>query len=66
LIEVRHTGENITEKIVSVVQKFGMIDKIYSVTLYKVSSNAKAMETLTPIFAGYLGSKPAPTPSDPN
>jgi hypothetical protein len=24
------------------------------------------METLTPLFAGYLGSDPAPTPSDPN
>jgi hypothetical protein len=24
------------------------------------------METLTPLFAGYLGSDPASTPSDPN
>jgi hypothetical protein len=28
LIEVRHTGENIAEKIACVVQEFGMIDKI--------------------------------------
>jgi hypothetical protein len=66
VIGLRLTGENIAEKIACVVQKFSMIDKIYSVTLYNSSSNAKAMETLTPIFAGYLGSKPAPTPSDPN
>jgi hypothetical protein len=43
-----------------------MIDKIFAVTLDNTSSNAKAMETLTPMFAGYLGSDPAPTPSDPN
>ncbi|XP_066316658.1 zinc finger BED domain-containing protein RICESLEEPER 2-like [Miscanthus floridulus] len=47
-------------------KEFGMIDKIYSVTLDNASSNAKAMETLTPMFVCYLGSDPAPTPSDPN
>ena len=66
LIEVKHTGENISEKIACVVQEFGMIDKIYSVTLDNASSNAKAMETLTPMFACYLGSDPTPTSSDPN
>jgi hypothetical protein len=66
LIEVRHTGENIAEKFACVVQEFGMIDKIYSVTLDNASSNAKAMETLTPMFAGYLDSDPAPTLSYPN
>jgi hypothetical protein len=38
----------------------------YSVTLDNASSNAKVMETLTPLFAGYLSSDPAPIPSDPN
>jgi len=66
LIEVKHTGENISEKIACVVQEFDMIDKIYSVTLDNASSNAKAMETLTPMFACYLGSDPTPTSSDPN
>ncbi|XP_066313607.1 zinc finger BED domain-containing protein DAYSLEEPER-like [Miscanthus floridulus] len=47
-------------------KEFGMIDKIYSVTLDNASSNAKAMETLTPMFACYLGSDPTPTSSDPN
>ena len=66
LIEVKHSGENIAERIASVVEEFGLIDKIFAVTLDSASSNAKAMETLTPIFFGYLGSDPAPTPSDPN
>jgi hypothetical protein len=66
LIEVKHSSENIAERIAGVVEEFGMIDKIFAVTLDNTSSNAKAMETLTPMFAGYLGSDPAPTPSDPN
>ena len=48
------------------VEEFGLIDKIVAVTLDNSSSNAKAMETLTPMFFGYLGSDPAPTPSDPD
>jgi hypothetical protein len=66
LIEVKHTGDNIAAKIAGVIQEFGMLDKIFSVTLDNASSNAKAMETLTPMFAGYLGSNPAPTPEDPH
>jgi hypothetical protein len=66
LIEVKHTGQNIAEKISFVIEKFGLIDKIFSVTLDNASYNAKAMETLTPLFAGYLGSDPTPTPSNPN
>jgi hypothetical protein len=66
LIEVSHSGENIVERIASVVEEFDLIDKVFAVTLDNVSSNAKAMETLTPMFFGYFGSYPAPTPSDPN
>jgi hypothetical protein len=50
----------------SVVEEFGLIDKIFAVTLDNASSNSKAMETLTHMFFGYLGSYPAPTPTDPN
>ncbi|XP_066344426.1 zinc finger BED domain-containing protein RICESLEEPER 1-like [Miscanthus floridulus] len=66
LIEVKHTGENIAEKVACVIEEFGLLDKLFSITLDNASSNAKAMKTLTPMFAGYMGSKPAPTPSDPN
>ena len=48
------------------VEEFDLIDKIFVVTLDNTSSNAKAMENLTPMFFGYLGSDPVPTPSDPN
>ena len=33
------------------VEQFGLIDKVFSVTLDNAFSNAKAMDTLTPMFA---------------
>ena len=60
LIQVKHSGENISASIASVVEEYGLVDKIFSITLDNASSNAKAMETLTPMFAGYLGCDPAP------
>jgi hypothetical protein len=66
LIEVNYSGENIASSIASVVDELGLVDKTFSVTLDNASSNVKAMETLTPIFAGYLGSDPAPKPDDPD
>jgi hypothetical protein len=53
LIEVKHASENIAEKVACVVQEFGLLDKIFFVTLDNASFNAKAME-------------PAPDPLDPN
>ena len=66
LIEVKHTGQNIAEKVACVVEEFGLIDKVFFVTLDSASSNAKAMETLTPMFAGYLGPDPTPKPVVPS
>jgi hypothetical protein len=66
LIEVKHSGENIAERVGAVVEEYGLIDKVFSVTLDNASSNAKAMETLSPLFAGYLGHDPAPEYTDPN
>jgi hypothetical protein len=66
LIEVKHSGENIAERIASVVEEFGLIDKVFVVTLDNASSNFKAMETLTPMFFGYLGSYSTPTLTYPN
>ena len=62
---MKHTGENIAEKIACVVQEFGLIDKVFSLTPDNVSSNAKAMDTLTHMFAGYLGCDPSPEPVNP-
>jgi hypothetical protein len=43
-----------------VVEEFCLFDKIFSVTLdNNASSNSKAMDTLTPLFAGYLGPDPS-------
>jgi hypothetical protein len=66
LIEVKHSGENIADRISSVVEEFALIDKAFAVTLDNASANSKAMETLTPMLFGYLGSYLAPTPTDPN
>jgi hypothetical protein len=63
---MKHTGKNIVERIAYMVEEFGLIDKVFSVTLDNASSNAKAMDTLTPMFAGYLGSNPSPEPLDLN
>ena len=63
---MKHTGENIAERVACVVQEFGLIDKVFSVTLDNASSNAKAMETLKPMFAGYLGPDLTPEPVDPS
>jgi len=66
LIEVKHSGENIAERVAAVVEEFGLIDKIFAITLDNASSNAKAMETWTHMFSSYLGSDPSPEPLDPN
>jgi hypothetical protein len=67
LIEVSRSGENIAERVATVVEEYGLIDKVFVVTLNNASANAKAMKTLTPLFAGFLGSDPAPDNAiDPN
>jgi hypothetical protein len=44
-----------------VIQYFGMIDKVFSVTLDNASSNSTAMLTLSPMLVGYLGAEVDPT-----
>jgi hypothetical protein len=66
LIESSHTGENIAEKIAGVVEEFGLIDKIFAVTLDNASANSKAYDILKPYLFGYMGSYPAPTLDNPN
>ena len=66
LIEVKHTSENIGQKVASMVEEFGSIDKVFAVTLDNASSNSKDMESLAPMFSGYLGSFATLTKDDPN
>ena len=63
---MKHIGEKIAEKIACVVEEFGLIDKVLSVTLDNASSNAEAKDTLTSMFAAYLGCDPSPEPVNPN
>jgi hypothetical protein len=65
LIEVSHSGVNIVERIVIVVEECGLVNKIFFVTLDNASSNTSAMNTLTPIFAGYLVPDPDHDHFDP-
>ena len=54
-IEDAHTGKNIAERVCTVVDEYGLTDKIFSITLDNASSNKTAMSYLTPLFSGYLG-----------
>ena len=51
LIEVSHNGINIAKCIAGVLQDFGLLNKVFSVSI----DNASAMLTLTPMLDGYLG-----------
>ena len=55
LIEVSHSGINIAECIAGVLRDFGLLDKVFAVSLDNASSNTTDMLTLTPMLAGYLG-----------
>ena len=55
LIDVSHSGENISERLLSVIDEFGCANKVFSVTLDNASSNVKAMDTLKPALSGYVG-----------
>jgi hypothetical protein len=56
LIDVKHTGDNIAEAIIKVVENFGLTNKIFAVTLDNASSNTSAMNTLGPVFGTYATS----------
>ncbi|XP_066359016.1 zinc finger BED domain-containing protein RICESLEEPER 2-like [Miscanthus floridulus] len=55
LIEVSHNGINIAECISGVLRDWGLLDKVFSVSLDNASSNTTAMLALTPLLDGYLG-----------
>jgi hypothetical protein len=56
LIYVSHNADNIAERIECVVAEYGLTDKIFVITLDNASANTKAMENLTPLICGYVGS----------
>ncbi|CAO2176026.1 unnamed protein product [Urochloa humidicola] len=56
LIDVSHNADNILDRISTVVAEFGLVDKIFAVTLDNAAANKKAIEKLTPLISGYVGS----------
>ncbi|WVZ58765.1 hypothetical protein U9M48_008997 [Paspalum notatum var. saurae] len=55
LIDCSHSGSNIAERISTVLGEYGLIDKVFSITLDNASSNTTAMDTLKPLLSGYVG-----------
>jgi len=56
LIDVSHNAENIAERVASVLAEYGILNKVFSVTLDNASANKNAMDRLNPILKEYLGS----------
>jgi len=55
LIDVSHSGQNIAERVISVLADYGLTEKVFAVTLDNASSNVSAMRTLRPVLSKYLG-----------
>jgi hypothetical protein len=55
LIKTSHTGEDIVERVMTVLEDYGVVSKVFSITLDNASSNSKAMEKLSPLLSGYVG-----------
>ena len=55
LIDVSHNGDNIAERVLAVLEEFGLTEKVVSVTLDNASANTSAMNILSPQISGYVG-----------
>jgi len=55
LIDVSHIADNIAERVKSVLVEYGILNKVFSVTLDNASTNENAMDKLKPILKEYLG-----------
>ena len=55
LIEVSHNGINIAKCIAGVLQDFGLLNKVFSISLDNAYANTTVVLTLTPMLDGYLG-----------
>ncbi|XP_040385322.1 zinc finger BED domain-containing protein RICESLEEPER 1-like [Oryza brachyantha] len=55
LIDESHTGQNIDERVLLVLDEHGLKDKVFSVTLDNASSNTTTIDKLTPSINGYIG-----------
>ena len=64
LIDCKHSGQNIADRVASVLSEYGVLQKVFYVTLDNASSNCSAMLNLRPILSHYLGIQVPP--EDPN
>jgi hypothetical protein len=55
LIDVSHNADNIAKRVKSVFAEYGILNKVFSVTLDNASANKNAMDKLKPILKEYLG-----------
>jgi hypothetical protein len=55
LIETSHTGENIAERVMTVLEDYVVVNKVFYIPLNNASSNSKAMEKLSPLWYSYVG-----------
>jgi hypothetical protein len=55
LIDCKHSGQNIADRVASVFSEYGVLQKVLSVTLDNASSNCSAMLKLRPVLSHYLG-----------
>jgi hypothetical protein len=54
LIDCSHIGVNISERILQVLSEYGMISKVFSITLDNASANASSMIELTLKLVPYV------------
>jgi hypothetical protein len=55
LIDASHNADNIVEPVKSIFAEYGILNKVFSVTLDNASANKNAMDKLKPILKEYLG-----------
>ena len=55
LSDCSHNGQNIAHRFESVLGEYGVLEKVFVVTLDNVASNVSAMRMLRPILSKYLG-----------
>jgi hypothetical protein len=55
VIDYSHNGQNIADRVFSVLGEYDVLEKVFVVTLDNASSNVAAMRMLRPILSKYLG-----------
>jgi len=48
LIDVSHSGEDIAERLLAMLEEYVVVNKVFSITLDNTFANTNAMERLTP------------------